>query len=125
MRVENLGKQPCSIGLDQGVAVLLSYLLGAIGGIVFLIIEKQNKLVRFSAMQSIMLSAVWFAVMLTMSILSGVPVVGIAFTILNYLLGAALVAALVFLILQGFKNKRVVLPIVGDLADKWSEPAED
>ncbi|MBW2275968.1 MAG: hypothetical protein JRF63_00670 [Deltaproteobacteria bacterium] len=125
MRFENMGKQPCSIGLEQGVAVLLSYLLGFVGGIVFYIIEKQNKLVRFSAMQSIMLSALWFALMLILSILSSAPVVGIAFTILNYLLGVGLVALLVVMIVQGFQNRRVVLPIIGDLADKWSQPQDD
>lgn len=121
MRIENLGKEPCSTGLDQGMAVLFSYLFGWVSGLIFYLIEKQNKLVRFSAMQSIILSAVWFALTLVLSILSGLPVIGIVLSVLSYLLGLAFVACLVFLIVQGFKNRRVVLPVIGDLAARWSQ----
>jgi uncharacterized membrane protein len=125
MRVENMGHKPCSIGLDQGMAVLFAYLFGWVSGLVFYFVEKQNQLVRFSAMQSIILSAVWFALMLTLSILSGIDVIGIAFYVLNILVGLGFVALLVLAIVNGFKNKRVVLPLIGEMADKWSQPQPD
>lgn len=122
MRIENMGRQPCSTGLDQGVAVLLAYLFGWISGLIFYFVERQNQLVRFSAMQSIMLSALWFALLLTLSILSSIPLLGIVFRILNGLFGVGFVALVVVLIIQGFKGKRVVLPVLGELADRWSQP---
>ena len=42
-----------STGLDENVAGLLCYVLGWISGIVFLLIEPENKFVRFHAIQSI------------------------------------------------------------------------
>lgn len=122
MRIENMGRQPCSTGLDQGVAVMLAYIFGWISGLIFYFVEKQNQLVRFSAMQSIVLSAAWFAVMLTLSILSSVPLLGIFFRILNGLFGLGFFALIVVLIIQGFKGKRVVVPFLGELADRWSQP---
>ena len=41
-----------SLGLDENVEALLSYILGWVTGIVFLVIEKNSKFVRFHAMQS-------------------------------------------------------------------------
>ncbi|MCS7144382.1 MAG: DUF4870 domain-containing protein [Archaeoglobaceae archaeon] len=45
-------KPKTSIGLEENVAGLLCYLATFITGIVFLLIEKENKFVRFHAMQS-------------------------------------------------------------------------
>src|SRR5688572_33412005 len=47
-----------STGLDENVASLLSYLFGWVSGLVFFLIEKDSRLVRFHAMQSILLNAV-------------------------------------------------------------------
>ena len=42
-----------STGLTENVAGLLCYILGWITGIIFLILEPDNKFVRFHAIQSI------------------------------------------------------------------------
>ena len=42
-----------STGLQPNVAGALSYLLGIITGVLFLVIEKENRFVRFHAAQSI------------------------------------------------------------------------
>ena len=44
--------QPSSTGLDPNLAGLLTYVLGFISGLVFLVLEKQNSYVRFHAYQS-------------------------------------------------------------------------
>jgi uncharacterized membrane protein len=124
MRIDNVGKEPCSIGLDQGVAVLLAYLLSWVGGLVFYFVEKQNRFVRFSAMQSIIIGALWVAVALTFSILSGLPGLGILFRILSVLVNIGFVALSVALIVLGFKAKKLVLPFIGELADRWSDSPE-
>ncbi|MEE8194196.1 MAG: hypothetical protein V3T73_01680 [Dehalococcoidales bacterium] len=52
-----------STGLDENVAGLLCYVLGWVGGLVFILIEPENKFVRFHAMQSIIvfgaLNVIW------------------------------------------------------------------
>ncbi|HEX9421863.1 MAG TPA: DUF4870 domain-containing protein, partial [Pyrinomonadaceae bacterium] len=45
-----------STGLDENIAALLTYVLGWVSGLVFFLIEKDSKLVRFHAMQSILFS---------------------------------------------------------------------
>jgi len=42
-----------STGLTENVAGLLRYILGWVSGFVFILIEQENKFVRFHAMQSI------------------------------------------------------------------------
>ena len=39
-----------STGIQANVAGLLSYVLGWISGLIFILIEKENKFVRFHAM---------------------------------------------------------------------------
>src|SRR4026209_353495 len=47
-----------STGLDENIAALLSYVFGWVSGLIFFLIEKDSRLVRFHAMQSILLNAV-------------------------------------------------------------------
>ena len=42
-----------TFGLDQNLAGALTYAVGWVSGLVFLLSEKENKFVRFHAMQSI------------------------------------------------------------------------
>ncbi len=42
-----------STGLAPNVAAALSYILGPITGVLFLVLEKENRFVRFHAAQSI------------------------------------------------------------------------
>jgi uncharacterized membrane protein len=45
-------KERSSTGLDENVAGFLCYLFGFITGIVFLVVEKESRFVKFHAMQS-------------------------------------------------------------------------
>ena len=108
------------MGMDQKLAVLFTYIFGWIGALVFYLVEKNNKFVRFSAMQSIMMNAVWITLVITLSVLSSVPVFGFVFSILSYLTSIAFVTAIVFLAISGFKGEKIKLPILGDFAEQWS-----
>ncbi len=116
----NVGNSPCSTGMDQKVAVLLVYILGWIGALIFYLIEKENKFVRFSAMQSILINAVWITLVITLSVLSTVPLVGFVFSLMSYLTYIGFTVAIVFLCISGFKGEKIKLPILGDFAEQWS-----
>ena len=45
-----------STGLDENIAALLSYIFGWVSGLIFFLIEKDSRLVRFHAMQSLLLN---------------------------------------------------------------------
>src|SRR5659263_765145 len=47
------GNKKTSMGLDENIAGALCYFLGFITGIVFLLTEKDNKFIKFHAIQSI------------------------------------------------------------------------
>src|SRR5690348_15262190 len=55
-----------STGLDENLAALLSYIAGWITGLVFFLIEKNSRLVRFHAMQSIILSGGGFVILIAL-----------------------------------------------------------
>lgn len=100
-----------SLGLSENIAGALTYLLGFITGIIFLLIEKNNKFVRFHAMQSTILFIVIFVIDIILSItiigLLLVPVVGLISLILW-----------LFLMYQAFTGKKFKLPVIGDMAEK-------
>jgi len=101
-----------STGLEANVAGLLCYVLGWISGLVFILIEKENKFVRFHAMQSIIV----FGVLSVASIVLGwIPVLNLVIVPLISVLGLVLWIVLMIKAYQGDKYK---LPWAGDLAEK-------
>ena len=102
-----------STGLDENVAGLLCYVAGWISGLVFILIEKENKLVRFHAIQSIVV----FGVLTVASFILGwIPIIGAIFTWIIWVIGVVLWIVLMVKAYQGAKFK---LPWVGNLAEKW------
>ena len=64
-----------STGLQANVAALLAYVLGIVTGLVFFLIEKESRFVKFHAMQSLALSLVLFVAGLALNFL---PYIGSA-----------------------------------------------
>jgi uncharacterized membrane protein len=94
-------------GLPRNTAAALSYVLGWLTGIVFLLIEK-DKFVRFHAMQSIITFGL-------LTVLSFVPVIGWMLSPLLWIVGFILWLVLIFKAYQGEEFK---LPWIGDFAQK-------
>ena len=97
-----------STGIQPNVAGLLAYVVGFITGIIFLAIEKENKFVKFHAMQSIMCFAVLFVLSL---ILSFVP-------LLAMLMNLATLALWILCMVQAYQGRWFRVPAIGDLAAK-------
>jgi len=105
-----------SMGLEENIAGLLCYVLGWITGIVFLVLEKENKFVRFHAMQSIatflpLMVIAWIINLIFMWI----PFISWAISTLIWILVLILWLILMFKAYQGEMYK---LPIVGNFAEK-------
>ena len=101
-----------STGLTENVAGLLCYALGWISGLVFILIEKENKFVRFHAMQSIIVFGI---LNIAGIILSWIPFVGFFLWTLISVLGLILWIVLMFKAYQGIMYK---LPWAGNLAER-------
>ena len=103
-----------STGLQQNVAGVLCYVLGWVSGIVMLILEPNNKFVKFHAFQSILSFGAIFVVIM---IFSWIPVVGV---IVSSLVGALAFILWIVMMVVASQNKYYKLPFVGDYADKWA-----
>lgn len=112
MEKQDLGKT--SMGMEANVAAFLAYLFGVISGILFYVLEKENKFVRFSAMQSILFSAALF---LSAIVLMFIPVIGWALIPVIQIAGLIL---WIILLVKSFKGEKLKLPVIGDIAEKNS-----
>jgi uncharacterized membrane protein len=100
-------KEKSSTGLDENVAAFLCYLFGFITGIVFLVVEKKSRFVKFHAMQS----TITFLGLLVISIILGwIPVIGVLILVLSLVLW-------LLLMIKALQGIRYSLPIVGKMAE--------
>jgi uncharacterized membrane protein len=105
-------KGKSSTGMEENVVGLLCYVLGFITGIIFLVIEKDSKFVKFHAMQSIIL----FASLFILDIILGfIPILGWLISLLLFPLSFILWLILMF---QAYQGKLFKLPVIGDIAEK-------
>jgi uncharacterized membrane protein len=122
-----------ALGLDTNVGALICYLgnfvclAGLIYSIIVLVTDKTNKLSRFHAMQSIILLVAYIVGIMVVGIVGGTIVgvtqSGILGSLVFLLYGAVVLAFLggmIYSAIQGFQGNVFKLPVIGDLADKWS-----
>ena len=103
--------------LEPNVAGLLCYLAGWITGLVFILIEKENKFVRFHAMQSIVTFGALTVLYVVLSVLSSILWF---FWILYTPLGILGLVLWIVLMVKAYQGERFKLPIAGDFAEKNS-----
>jgi uncharacterized membrane protein len=112
-----------SMGMDENIEGLLCYVLGWITGIVFLVLEKDNKFVRFHAMQSIatFLALSIISVVINMmgsAFLWGFSGLWMIFSLINMLIGILGLILWLILMFKAYQGEMYKLPIVGDFAEK-------
>jgi uncharacterized membrane protein len=95
-----------STGLEENVAGLLCYVVGWITGLIFFLIEKDSKFVKFHAMQSIITFG-------ACTILGFIPIV-------NWFIGIVAFVLWILLMIKAYQGEKFKLPVIGDLAEKWS-----
>ena len=100
-----------SIGLDENVAGLLAYLLGFITGILFLVLEKENKFVRFHAMQSL----VTFGALFVLGFVIGmIPLLG---WLIAFLISILEIVFWILGMVKAFKGEMYKFPVFGNIAE--------
>jgi uncharacterized membrane protein len=103
------------LGLDENVAGALSYVFGFFSGIVVLILEKENKFVRFHALQSTIWSVFLTVLGWVCRIVAKFPLVGFVGGIAGWAVGVVSVVSWVFLIYKAYQKDTFKLPIIGDV----------
>jgi len=128
-----------ALGLDGNVAAALGYPIGIIA-IISLIMEKENRFVKFHALQSILLHVVIVVVGFGLGILLFIigirlgigataagssAVGGLAgiFSLLSMLIWFAIfiayIGGLIYGAVKAYQGAMFKLPIIGGMADKW------
>ena len=111
-------------GMNESTASGLAYLIGLITGILFLVLEpySKNRAVRFHAFQSIFLNVAFIGVSIVFGIvLSILSAIAGAFLFLGVLWPVMYLAFLgiwLYVMIMAFQGKKVVLPVIGPLAEK-------
>ena len=120
-----------STGLDANLAALLSYVFGWVSGLIFFLIEKESRLVRFHAMQSILFNLVIAVVAIVLWVLSIVfiligaalpDIMGTLLWLVTSLVwlafSVALLATWVMCLIRAYQYQYFKLPLIGNLAEK-------
>jgi uncharacterized membrane protein len=114
----NVVQEKSSTGLDANLAGLLTYVAGFITGIVFLVIEKDSKFVRFHAMQSVMTFVGLFIINIGFIMVGFIPIIGWLLSLFSLFLFPLGLILWIVLMLKAYQGEWFKLPIVGDMAMK-------
>jgi len=123
-----------STGLDENIAALLSYVFGWVSGLIFFLIEKDSRLVRFHAMQSLLFNVLvgvvfivlWVVLFVFFMIASQVSgaltgLLTIVSTLIWVVLSIAVLIGWIMCLIKAFQSQYFKLPIIGNFAEKFSQ----
>ena len=123
-----------STGLDENIAAPLSYVFGWVSGLIFFLMEKDSRLVRFHAMQSILLNVTfivvlialyiaWAIVVIVLGMVSDVlaPIGGLLFGLLILVFFIGVMIAWVMCLIKAYGKQYFKLPVIGNFAEKFSQ----
>ena len=130
------GTGKSTLGLDANITALLGYIIWILA-LIALIMEKENRFVRFHAIQSLLYHAAIIVVVFALMIIGiflGIAgaVAGQAGGAIGGLFGGligliwmvvflAYLVGLIYAAVQAYGGKWFKLPLVGNMADKWAK----
>lgn len=133
--MQNMSGGKTALGLDANIGALLCYVLnfvcylGIVYSIIVLVTDKVNKLTRFHAAQSLLLSAVMLVVGVPGYVIAGVlalsgssmmALLGTLIWLVVALVGLAVFVFWVISAIKAFGGEIYKVPVIGDYADKFS-----
>ncbi|HKP36899.1 MAG TPA: DUF4870 domain-containing protein [Pyrinomonadaceae bacterium] len=127
-----------ALGLDGNVAAALGYPIGIIA-IISLIMEKENRFVKFHALQSILLHVAAVVVMIAIWIIGVVimfagfaaaaatdsgalgGLAGMLFGLIWFVFIILYLVGLIMSAVKAYQGNTFKLPIIGNMAEKWTK----
>ena len=127
--MQNMSGGKTALGLDTNVGAMLTYLpicgISLIYSIIVLVTEKDNKLMRFHAFQSLLLWGALIVGCIGVTIVSVVlafvsSTLSVMFGLLVWLVALAVIAVAIFMCVKAYGGGQYKLPVIGDMAEKWA-----
>jgi uncharacterized membrane protein len=105
--------------MADNVASALCYALGLVTGIIFLVLAPYNKnpVIRFHAFQSIFMHVACIVVMIGLNIVLGIMHLFSLYFLFS-LFWLACFVLWIYLLIQAYQGKTVVLPVIGPIAQQ-------
>ena len=127
-------KAKSSMGMEENIASMLCYIVVWVTGFIFFFMEKENKTIRFHALQSILtflpLTVIGWIFYGPLGISYtrysnpygggygyGIPTVSI-FWYIGMLINVVMFILWLILVFKAYKGEKFKLPIIGDIAEK-------
>ncbi|MBI4224625.1 MAG: hypothetical protein HY609_06785 [Deltaproteobacteria bacterium] len=120
--MKSAGQQTGGTGLAPNVASLLCYICAPITSVVFLLIEKENKDVKFHAWQGTLYGAAVIALNIVLQLLGfllGHMIDFLGAVILSFLLPLLWIGVFILwvvLLVKAYQGERWKIPVLGDIA---------
>lgn len=100
-----------ALGLPRNTTAALAYVLGWLSGLVVFLVEKEDKFVRFHALQAIVIFGFFNVVVM-------VPLIGWMLSPLVMILG---LVTWILCLVKAYQGEKFKLPVVGDFVEKQIE----
>jgi len=111
---EEAQKPKTSIGLEENVVGLLCYLLIWVTGLIFLLLEKENRFVRFHAMQSLV---TFLSLMVVVWILSAIAMFVWVLEPLVWIVNLVILVFWIVGMVKAYQGEMYKFPVFGNIAE--------
>ena len=104
---------------NRNLVAALSYFLGFITGIVILLVEKDDKFIRFHAMQSTLVFGVIFVADIILgAVIGAVHILNLINSLFNTLVFIVALIVWIVSMLKAFQGQMFKWPVVGNFAER-------
>jgi len=127
--MQNMSGGKTALGLDTNVGAMLTYLpicgVNLIYSIIVLVTEKDNKLVRFHAFQSLLILGALIVGCVGVTIVSVIlafvsSTLSVMFGLVVWLVVLGVIGVMIFMCVKAYSGAQFKLPVIGDMAEKWA-----
>ena len=107
-----------SMNIEENIASMLCYIGVWVTGLIFYLLEKENKTVKFHAMQSLLtfigVFIVYFVIFFLTWFIPFMWMFSVLFGLLVFILW-------IILVIKAYQGEKFKLPIIGDIAEKEAQ----
>lgn len=107
-----------NLGVTRALALILIYLFQLIGGIVFLISDRNDREIRYHALMSCYLCITEIVAVLLLNLLAGIPWIGWLFSVILWIVTIAYICIMLLSMLRALNGARLYLPFYSQFADR-------